>query len=474
LLPVPAARADTLLTTVRVASGLDAPIYATAPAGDARLFVVEQRGVIRILDQGAVLPQPFLDIDSLVASGGERGLLGLAFHPAYGTNGRFFVHYSNLGGHTTLAEYRVSSDPDRADHGSARILLTVTQPYPNHNGGQLEFGPNDGYLYLALGDGGSGGDPQDRAQNPNELLGKILRLDVDGALPYAVPASNPFVGVPGARPEIWALGLRNPYRTAFDRVTGDLWIGDVGQNAWEEVDFQPRSSPGGENYGWARMEGLHCYPPTASCRPDTLVLPVAEYDHGSGRCSITGGRVYRGSAIPWLAGTYFYADFCSAQIFSLRYDGVAVSDGMERTAELAPTEIGAYIDAVTAIAEDGFGELYIVDHGGEIFQIVDRDTTAPSPAGGPALSIQGVAPNPFQNLTHFAVGMPRSGPLEVAIYSAAGRLVRRLAGGQAAAGSHPLAWDGTDDAGTRVPSGVYIVRARSGSLAATLKLERFR
>lgn len=470
------AQPDSLLGTVRVATGLNAPVYATAPDGDPRLFIVEQRGVVRILENGVLRPTPFLDIDSLVAgpeTSSERGLLGLAFHPDYGTNGRFFVHYTDLDGNTAVAEYVVSGDPNLADHGSKRIVLGVRQPYANHNGGQLEFGPLDGYLYLSLGDGGLGGDPEDRAQNPDSLLGKILRLDVDGVLPYAVPPTNPFVGVPGARPEIWALGLRNPYRTCFDRVTGDLWIADVGQGAWEEVSFEPAGSPGGANYGWDLMEGRHCFPPSSSCLSDTLVLPVIELDHGGGRCAVTGGRVYRGNGIPWLRGTYFYGDWCSDQIWSLRYDGITVTDSTERTQELAPNEPGAFINSITGFAEDGFGELYVVDGGGELYRIVDR-SAAPPDSVAPSLSILGVSPNPFGSAVQFSVLMPRDGRLEVTVHGANGRRVRQLARMQAAAGTEPLRWDGRDDGGVEVPSGIYLLRAAANGETATRKIERLR
>ena len=230
------------------------PLYVThADDGSGRLFIVEQGGQVWILDSGSVLPNPFLDISSKISSGSERGLLGLGFHPNYDTNGYFFVNYTDLGGDTVVARYTVSSDPNEADRNSEVIILQQPQPFSNHNGGHLAFGP-DGYLYIGLGDGGSGGDPQGNGQNPNNLLGALLRLDVDNGLPYSIPPDNPFVGG-GGSPEVWAYGLRNPWRFSFDRLTGDLYSGDVGQNQWEEIDFQEASSPGGANYGWIVLVG---------------------------------------------------------------------------------------------------------------------------------------------------------------------------------------------------------------------------
>ncbi|MBF8285408.1 MAG: hypothetical protein HW378_4323 [Anaerolineales bacterium] len=264
-------------------SGLDEPVdLKHAGDGSGRLFVIEQPGRIRIVENGELLPDPFLDIEPLVNSrGNEQGLLGLAFYPDYAANGLFFVNYTDVNGDTVVARYAVSADdPSRADPASAKIILQVDQPFPNHNGGDLVFGP-DGYLYIGLGDGGSGGDPQGNGQNLNALLGKMLRIDVNHGDPYAIPPDNPFAGRAGARPEIWAYGLRNPWRYSFDRATGDLYIADVGQNAYEEVDFQPADSRGGENYGWNKYEGFHAYDGGAT---DGLTMPVAEYAHAVGGC----------------------------------------------------------------------------------------------------------------------------------------------------------------------------------------------
>jgi glucose/arabinose dehydrogenase len=286
------------------AGGFERPVFVThAGDGSARLFVLEKAGVIRIVVDGEVRDDPFLDISQLVTiRGNEQGLLGLAFHPQYEENGRFFVYYTAVdGGANTVAEYRVSTDANIADAGSGRVMLAIADTRSNHNGGMLAFGP-DGYLYVATGDGGGGGDPDENGQALDALLAKILRLDVDGSFPYTIPPSNPFASTGGARPEVWAFGLRNPWRFSFDRETGDMWIADVGQGSWEEVDFQPADSAGGENYGWNTMEGAHCFDPANGCDTSGLVLPVHEYDHSAG-CSITGGYVYRGEAIPALRGS---------------------------------------------------------------------------------------------------------------------------------------------------------------------------
>ena len=277
-----------------VITGLANPVAIThAGDGSGRLFITLKGGQVIIYDGTQMLPTPFLDITSLVSSGGEQGLLSVAFHPNYASNGLFFVNYTDTNGDTVIARYSVSTDPNVGDQSSAFILLTITQPFSNHNGGQLQFGP-DGYLYIGMGDGGSGGDPQNNAQNLLTLLGKMLRIDVDGGNPYAIPVDNPFLGDPTALDEIWASGFRNPWRFSFDRLTGDLFIADVGENRREEVDFQPASSPGGENYGWRLMEGNLCFNPPTNCNNGTLTLPILEYDHLLG-CSVTGGHRYRGT-----------------------------------------------------------------------------------------------------------------------------------------------------------------------------------
>lgn len=338
-----------------IASGLPTPV-GVVHAGDAsgRLFIVLQEGLIAIHDGVRLLPTPFLDVGALVSCCGEGGLLGLAFHPDYADNGLFYINYTDDSGDTVVARYQVSAAPDLADPASASIVLTVAQPFANHNGGQIAFGP-DGFLYIGLGDGGSGGDPGDRAQDLSELLGKLLRIDVDGGAPYAVPPDNPFVGVPGARPEIWAYGLRNPWRFSFDRRTGELFIGDVGQSDREEIDLQPAGGPGGENYGWRLMEGSLCFDPPVDCNDGSLFLPILEYSHLEGDCSVTGGFRYRGAGYPQMLGLYFYADFCSGRIWAASEQG----GGTWSTTEVLNTT-----DLFTTFGEDEAGELYIAGQSG--------------------------------------------------------------------------------------------------------------
>jgi len=347
------AQAQLALGFESVATGLSSPLGVVhAGDGSGRLFIVEQTGRIRIHDGTQVQADPFLDVTTLITCCVERGLLGLAFHPDYATNGLFYVHYTNTAGNTAVARYRVSADPNVADPASAQVLLNVTQPpFTNHKGGQLAFGP-DGYLYIGLGDGGSGGDPDNRAQNRGTLLGKLLRIDVDGGFPYAIPATNPFRNTQGALPEIWAYGLRNPWRFSFDRQTGDLFIADVGQSAREEVNFQPSTSPGGENYGWRRMEGTICFNPSTACNDGTLTLPILDYDHSLG-CSITGGYRYRGRRFPQFAGRFFYGDFCSGRIWTATQSGQTWS-----TTQLLDTTL-----SITTFGEDEGGELYVAHYG---------------------------------------------------------------------------------------------------------------
>lgn len=354
---------------LEVGSGLDLPVaIASAGDGSGRLFIVEREGTIRILNGSTLLANPFLDVSALVrCCAGEQGLLGLAFDPSYETNGYFYINYSRIsGGDTLVARYQVSSDPDLADPDSGQTVLAIGQPNTNHNGGQLQFGP-DGYLYIGMGDGGGAGDPQNRAQNPGTLLGKMLRIDVHGGSPYAVPGDNPFVSDPSVLDEIWALGLRNPWRFSFDRQTGDLLIADVGQNGWEEIDRQPASSSGGENYGWSCYEGTHDYNVARDCSSlGSLAFPILEYSHDFG-CSVTGGYRYRGGAYPELSGIYFYSDYCSGRLW-----GAADMDGAWETQVLLETGF-----PVTTFGEDEAGELYLADYaGGRIYQIVLASTFA--------------------------------------------------------------------------------------------------
>jgi len=367
------AHSQTPLAIDTVASGLVNPVFVTFAPGDSnRIFIVEQPGRIRVVRNNILLAASFLNIDSSVgSSGSEQGLLGLAFHPNYQSNGFFYVNYTNNSGNTVVARYSVTANPDSANSNSSFTIITIAQPFSNHNGGMIAFGPNDGYLYIGMGDGGSGGDPGNRAQNKLNILGKMLRIDVDTGSPYAIPVTNPFASDLAYLPEIWALGLRNPWRFSFDRVTGDLFTADVGQGEYEEIDFQVFSSSGGENYGWRLKEGDSCFDPPDSC--DTLLGltdPITFYTHGGSpfRCSITGGYVYRGCAIPDLQGHYFYADYCSAQIWSFRYDGVNISDSTQRTVDL-----GAGSIAISSFGEDYYGELYICSHGnGRVLKIIPQ------------------------------------------------------------------------------------------------------
>jgi glucose/arabinose dehydrogenase len=348
-------------TFAEVASGLEAPVLVThAGDGSGRLFVVEKVGAIRILQDGAVLPDPFYDMRGQVSTGNEQGLLGLAFSPHYAQDGTFFINYTDLEGDTHVDRCRVSAgDPNRA--GDCATVLTVDQPYANHNGGHLAFGP-DGYLYIGLGDGGSGNDPDDRAQDLSQLLGKLLRLDVSGdEAPFTAPPDNPFIGQGNARTVIWAYGLRNPWRFSFDRATGDLYIGDVGQNAFEELDYQPAGSTGGENYGWPYLEALRVNTQAPHAAPDgfSSVPPLVNYAQEVGGCSIVGGYVYRGAALPELNGRYFFGDYCTGQVWTIPAGTPA--------ATVTPwANLGT---SLSSFGEDEAGELYVVGLGGTIYEL---------------------------------------------------------------------------------------------------------
>lgn len=345
-----------------VAGGLRSPVgVAHAGDGSGRLFVLEQYGMIRIFQDGVVLPQPFLDIVAQVNNeGNEQGLLGLAFHPRYNENGYFYINYTDLNGDTVIARFQVlPDDPNRADPASETLLMHVPQPYANHNGGGMEFGP-DGYLYLGLGDGGAAGDPLNNGQSLNSLLGKILRIDVDQGDPYAIPADNPFANS-GGLPEIWAYGLRNPWRFSFDRLSEDLYIGDVGQNQWEEIDYLPAGAPGGANFGWNYFEGSHPY---QGILPATLsvIAPVAEYSHAEG-CSVTGGVVYRGGRLPEWQGVYLYGDYCSGRVWGL----LRSPEGSWMHAVLFDN-----VGRITSFGEDEQGEIYLIDRMGIIYTLVKQ------------------------------------------------------------------------------------------------------
>lgn len=375
---------------VEVATGLRNPVdIQNAMDGSGRLFIVEQSGTIRILRDGVVLAEPFLDIRARVTSGGERGLLGLAFPPDFARKQHFYVNYTEGRGapdlRTVVARYRVNREnADRADPASEERVLVVNQPFDNHNAGQLAFSPRDGFLYLGLGDGGGANDPLNAGQDSNTLLGKMLRIDVEaGTLPYRVPPDNPFVGRIGYRSEIWAMGLRNPWRYSFDAATGDLWIGDVGQNRREEINFQAAASAGGENYGWRIMEASLCV--AANCNQQGLVAPVFEYPRDQG-ISVTGGVVYRGSVHPHWAGTYFLADFGSGRFWGLRRNGAGT---MNRTLMTLPGW------TISSFGTDESGEIYAARHGinGAVYRMADaRPVTRAELVTNAASGEQGVTP----------------------------------------------------------------------------------
>ncbi|MBI5505060.1 MAG: PQQ-dependent sugar dehydrogenase [Deltaproteobacteria bacterium] len=370
--------AGSAIDAVLVTDAVTQPIYATAPPLDpTRLFIVSRAGAIWILDlaTGAVLPAPFLDISDLVSIGSEQGLLSMAFDPNYESNGRFFVNYTDQQGDTAIARYqRSAGDPNLADAGSGVLVLEIHQPFSNHNGGQIAFGA-DGYLYVGMGDGGGGGDPQENAQDDTTLLGKMLRLDVSVATApyYAAPPTNPGYTAGTELTElIWAKGLRNPWRFSFDTLTGDMLIADVGQNQIEEIDFQPASSTGGENYGWDVFEGDMCFEPapdpTCPSPPTGFTFPVDSYTHGPG-CSVTGGFVYRGCAMPDLGGTYFYSDYCAPFFRTFEISGGIAVNLQDRTSQITPG--GPAIDFVASFGQDARGELYILNiEGGRVYRIV--------------------------------------------------------------------------------------------------------
>ncbi len=398
------ADAQTPLTAELFANGFNRPVWIGSPPGEKeRMFVVEQNtALVRIIKNGAILPTPFINLLSKVnVSGNERGLLGFAFHPNYAANGFFYVNYTKSGassGATMVERYQVSAtNPDVANPSSATTMIgPISQPASNHNGGNIVFGP-DGYLYIGMGDGGGAGDTPCNAQNPGTLLGKMLRIDVDNG--GAAPPTNPFVGNPAFLNEIWAYGLRNPWRFSFDSANGDLYIGDVGQNAVEEIDWVPGTSTGGENYAWKVMEGNNCFSVAGcgafsvpACNDASFTDPIRTFNHSAGHCSVTGGHVYRGCAIPDLAGTYFYADFCSNRIWSFQLNAGHVINFMDRTAELDPPGAQS-ITSISSFGVDECGEIYICDlNGGEIFKIVPNVPAPGADLGNGKVGGNGLVP----------------------------------------------------------------------------------
>lgn len=385
------------------ATGFTSPVEITHTT-DSRLFVVEQGGTIKILNtNGTTNATPFLNVSGIISSGGERGLLGLAFHPNYASNGFFYVNYTNPAGNTVIARYSVSGNPDVANT-TGTVLLTITQPYSNHNGGSIKFGP-DGYLYIGMGDGGSSGDPENRAQNTTELLGKILRIDVNSGVPYGIPANNPYVGVAGAD-EIWAIGVRNPWKFSFNRNNGDLWIADVGQNNVEEIN---KVSPtlAGLNYGWRCYEGNSNYNTAGCAAAATMTFPLAVVTHAGGVCSITGGYVYTGTMYPNFSGLYFFSDYCKPQI------GMMTSGGaITYSATFAGNNF-------TTFGEDSNGELYIAAiNSGIIYKITDTSLGVNQFDKTPFL----IYPNPTKSAV-FIQKSNESYPTEVAIFDLNGKLL---------------------------------------------------
>jgi glucose/arabinose dehydrogenase len=348
-------------------SGLSKPVFVTsANDGTGRMFIVEQTGRIKVVKSGKVLSTPFLSLAGKVSRGSEQGLLGLAFHPNFKTNRKLYVNFTNLGGDTVIREYRVStSNPNVVLTSTARNILKISQPFSNHNGGMLAFG-RDGYLYIGMGDGGGSGDPGNRAQRTDTLLGKMLRINVNtasGSLRYGIPSTNPYVGIAG-RDEIWQRGLRNPWRWSFDRANGNLWIGDVGQNVWEEVDRATNTAAGpgrGINWGWDDLEGRHCFDPPNGCSTSGKTMPVAEYSHGGGQCAVTGGYVYRGTAIPALVGGYVFGDFCTGQIWVIAANAASPA---------TPTQLLNTNLLISSFGQNAAGELFVVDLNGRIYRIL--------------------------------------------------------------------------------------------------------
>lgn len=452
-------QAQVQLELVEFASGFNQPVDI-ANAADERLFIVEKRGIIYILDtNGDRLTQPFLNIDDRVRSTeNERGLLGLAFHPNFAENGYCYVNYTGNDGDTRISRFQVSeNDPNIADPQSEQILLTVDQPQANHNGGDLAFGP-DGYLYISLGDGGGSGDPTNSGQTRTTLLGKILRIDVDSGDPYSIPDSNPFAFEDFTLDEIWALGLRNPWRFSFDRATGDLWIADVGQNAFEEINFQPADSPGGENYGWRCYEGDAVFNTNDCPSMSELTFPIHTYPHVGSFCagSVTGGYVYRGSAYPAMQGAYIYADFCKGQIWSLRPDGVG---GWENTELLD----GVDSDFV-AFGEDQSGELYLAGiSSGNIYRVTDANAT--STLEDLQIERLVISPNPAGDWFRLEIDVLEAADYQFRLLDAAGRTLRAWRAGVG------IGFVQNIDAAS-LSSGTYFLQVQRGKQTLVRKIQK--
>jgi glucose/arabinose dehydrogenase len=475
LVPAPAAAQ---IQAVSLVQNLPYPLHVTAPPGDTeRLFIVSQLGDVRILKNGSLLPAPFLDLTGEVLSASfEQGMLCLEFDPGYASNGWFYVHFiqddGTMPGRSVVRRYTVSANPDSADENSAHPILELPQIAVNHNGGNLVFGP-DGYLWIGFGDGGS----SNTARDPLVWFGKMLRIDVhgddfpaDSTRNYAVPPTNPFVGDPGTLDEIWALGLRNPWRYEFDRLTGDLYIGDVGAARAEEIDFvaSAATDSGGMNFGWPSMEADSCNSPPVNCDDGSFTYPIYSYPHTmTSAHAIVGGRVYRGSALPAaLYGHYFFSDESWPGLWSFRFENGQVTELTDWSSQL---DVGGALKFPAHWHEDEAGELYVVEYRtgalGEVWKIVPDPAYVgveprPEPARGVLLGVP--RPNPFREETRFPVTAPRGDRLDVAVHDVAGRLVRRLHAGPGTGAVRMLAWDGRDAAGSPVSAGIYFVRATAG------------
>ena len=382
------------LSSVLIADGYKKPVFITSSPNNAKLlYIVEQAGLIKLINDGKKLSRPFFDINKRVVNpnrpGDERGLLGFAFHPNHTNNGKFYINYMDNDGNTIISEFSTNSEL-RADHKSERIILKLKQPYGNHNGGDIQFGP-DGYLYISIGDGGKAGDPLNAGQDLSSLFGKIIRIDIEQE-PYGIPKSNPFFGQKDKREEIWAWGLRNVWRFSFDKQTGDKYLADVGQNKWEEVNFEPASSKGGLNYGWRIMEANHCYDPKENCPTEGLIKPIIEYPNDANHpafafriieelsfsetdvegCSVTGGYVYRGQKIKSMQGQYIFGDYCSGNIWTLKVVNGKAINFKNRTEEINIGG-GEFTTYISSFGQDSDGEIYIIDYNGGIYKLIESD-----------------------------------------------------------------------------------------------------
>ena len=388
LIPLTLFAEEVKLSSALIADGFKKPLFITSyPTNSNILYVMEQAGRIIVIENGEKLKRPFLDLKNQVVNpsrpGDERGLLGFAFHPNHTKNGKFYINYMNNDGYTVVSEFTVKNK-QRADHSSERILFDLKQPFSNHNGGHMAFGP-DKYLYISIGDGGKAGDPNNAGQDLNSIFGKVIRIDVNQT-PYGIPKSNPYYGQENKRGEIWAWGLRNPWRFSFDRENGDLYIGDVGQNKWEEINYEPGNSKGGINYGWRIMEANHCYDPEENCPETDLTVPILEYPNDANYmrtltgisqsdvdgCSVTGGYVYRGKKIKGLKGTYFFGDYCSGNIWTFKVKNGKAVEFQNRTEEINIAD-GEFTNYISSFGEDADGELYIIDYNGGVYKLVGEN-----------------------------------------------------------------------------------------------------